>query len=181
MRKRILLLLVICMLLLQAGCGGGTEKAEEEKGDSGEAKQNVVGGAANPWDLYTQAEAEAALGAKVTPEIKDGENHPLGQKIVFYDPGVDNKSFIQVSIVADEGIKAEGSSAKQIYEETKKALGSGDNFQLVEGFGDDAFWGTNGLHILAGSSYIDISTGNSSDPANFELAKKVAETVLSRL
>lgn len=171
-------MLVVCLLLL-AGCGGGSEQAGEPEGDAGEAESAAVGEAVNPWDLYTQAEAEAALGEKCNADLKDTQN-PMGQKIAFYDTASeDDFRFIQVGIVQDEGIKAEGVSARQIYDDTKNALT--DGAQPIEGIGEDAFWGTNGLHIFVGSSYINISTGNSSDPANLELAKQVAEVVLSRL
>ncbi len=76
-------------------------------------------------------------------------------------------------------LKEQDYNVKQLYEETKKGLSDGS--QPVEGMGDDAFWGLNGLHILADNFYINISTGNSDDPANLELAKQVAEVVLSRL
>lgn len=51
----------------------------------------------------------------------------------------------------------------------------------VPGLGEEAFWGTNGLHVLDDDVYLTISVGNTNSPGNLELARGIAFTVVSRL
>lgn len=175
-------LIIFCVLLLAAGCGGGADKAAAPAGSAGGAKETAKA-LIDPGSLLTKAEAEAALGGKVKePELKDTKN-PLGQKICFYEP-VSEKidHFIQISVVQNEGIaekaRQNGTSVTQLYQETKKNL---TDAKPVSGIGDEAFWGTGGLHILKGNVYLVISVGNTSKPESLELAKGVAGKVVSRL
>ncbi|MFZ5644707.1 MAG: hypothetical protein ACOY46_14045 [Bacillota bacterium] len=180
--KSCLTLLIFSVILFAAGCGGGNEKAATTAESSGGAKE-AAKVLVEPASLLTKAEAEAALGGQVKePEIKDTKN-PLGQKICFYAPVSEKEDrFIQISVVQNEGmsknLRDTGYNVKELYEETKKNLA---DTKPVPGFGDDAFWGTNGLHILKGSFYVNIAVGNTSRPENLEFAKGLAEKVVSRL
>lgn len=179
--RRLIALLMFCVLLFAAGCGG-SGKPGSPQGDSG-SKETTAKGLVDPGTLLTKAEAEAFLGEPVKdPDLKDTKN-PLGQKICFYAPVSDTAArFIQLSLVQNEGMsksqRDSGYTVKQLYEDTKKNL---TDAKPVAGIGDDAFWGTNGLHILKGNVYLNISVGNSSKPESLELAKKVAEKALPRL
>jgi hypothetical protein len=51
----------------------------------------------------------------------------------------------------------------------------------VTGVGDDACWGTPGLHFLKGDVYVLISVRNTSKRQDLELARLIAGKVLSRL
>ena len=166
MSKKIVLLVISCLLLLQVGCGGGPSGAT---------------GKDDPWDLFTQKEAEAVLGFKVEPELQKIE--AAGQKIVYYGAvSKDKTDFIQVSVVRNEemgdSLKEQGYTAKQLFEETKKNFS--DSSQAVKGFGDEAFWTNGGLHILSDTVYITISTGDSDTPETLERAKEVAKKVMSK-
>ena len=167
MARKVLLLFICCLLLLPAGCN-----APVKVGDAGD----------KPWDLFTQEEAEAILGFEVEPEIQKIDS--MGQKIVFYGPVSDKEtSFIQVSIVRNEemedSLKEQGYSVKQFFEETKKALP--ESPQTVKGFGDEAFWTSGALHILAGDVFVTVSTSHSDTPEALDRAKEVAGIVLDRL
>lgn len=181
--KRYLALLMLCVILFAAGCGG-SGKAGASQEDAGGAKETETAKVLiDPGTLLTKAEAEAALGEQVKePELKDTKN-PLGQKLCIYKP-VSEKSdrFIQISVVQNEGmsekVRQNGTNVTQLYQDTKKNL---TDAKPVSGIGDEAFWGTNGLHILKGNVYLVISVGNTGRPENLELAKGVAEKVVSRL
>jgi len=179
--KQILAFLMIWLLLLAAGCGG---KTGAPQGDNGAAKDTETARElADPLTLLTRAEAEAFLGEPVKePELRDTEN-PLGQKICFYAPASDQAArFIQLSLVQNEGmaknLRDQKYDVRQLYTETKKNF---TDARDVAGVGDEAFWSTNGLHILKGNAYLNISVGNSDKPENLELAKQVAEKALPRL
>ncbi len=181
--KLCLALLMFSVLLFVAGCGS-SGKIGASQGDTGGAQETgAAKGLIDPCTLLTKSEAEAALGETVKePELKDTKN-PLGQKICFYAPVSDKSDrFIQLSVVQNEGmtknLRDSGYNVKQLYEETKKNL---TDAKPVTGIGDDAFWGTNGLHILKGNEYLNISVGNTSKPGNLELAKGLAEKVVGRL
>jgi len=181
--KPCLALLMFCVLLFVAGCGD-SGKAVAPQGDAGGAKETETAkGLIDPCTLLTKAEAEAALGEQVKePEFTDTKN-PLGQKLCLYSPVSENTGrFIQIGLVQNEGmgknLRDQGYNVEQLYTETKKNL---TDAKPVSGIGDEAFWGTNGLHILKGNVYLNISVGNSSKPENLELAKGLAEKVVSRL
>ncbi len=182
--KSCLALIMFFVLLFVAGCGD-SGKAGAPQGSAGGAKET---GTANelidPCTLLTKSEAEAALSEPVKePELKD-TNNPLGGKICIYEPISENSDkFIQIGLVQNEGmtknLRDSGYNVKQLYEETKKNLVQ--DGKPVSGIGDDAFWGTPGLHILKGNVYLNIGVGNTSKPENLELAKSLAEKVISRL
>jgi len=180
-RKHCLALLTFCVLLFVAGCGG-SGKTGAPQGDAGGAKETAKG-IVDPRALLTKAEVEAALREQVRePEFTDTKN-PLGQRLCFYSP-VSEKAdkFIQLSVVQNEGmgksLRDQGYNVEQLYKETKKNLADA---KPVSGIGDEAFWGANGLHILKGNVYLNISVGNTSIPENLELAKVLAEKVVPRL
>ncbi len=135
----------------------------------------------NPCRLLTTEEATHLAGEPVkNPELKDS-NHPLGQKICFYDTRSSSR-LIQISVIRTADIPAKlrknGQSASSIYTSTKEMLAP---VKQVMGLGDDAIWGTPGLHILAGEVYVLVSVGNTSKPENLELARRIAEKALPRL
>ncbi len=135
----------------------------------------------NSCGLLTQEEAEVLLGEPVKgPELKETKN-PLGQKMCLYST-VSSSRLIQISVIrtADMApkIRKQGQSASKIYRTTKEML---DPMEQVEGVGDDACWGTPGLHILKGAIYVLVSVGNTSKRENLELTRRIAEKVLPRL
>jgi hypothetical protein len=161
-----LLMLLLCSVVLLSGCGGsGT----------------VHKGGDDPWDLFTQKEAEKVLGFKVEPQIQKIED--AGQKLVLY-AAVDEKEteFIQVSVVRDENmgdsLKESGYNCKKLFEDTKKDLAGN---KAVEGLGQEAFWSAGGLHIMSEGVYVTVSTGTTDKPEYLERAKEVAETIMERL
>lgn len=163
------------------GCGrpGKTAAPQANAPGTKQAAQGLV----DPCKLLTKAEAEPALGEQVKdPVLKDTKN-PLGQKMCLYLPMAEKSDkFIQIAVVQNEGMRKElrdqGYNVEQLYKETKNNL---PDAMPVPGIGDEAFWGTNGLHTLRGNVYLNISVGNTSKPENLELAKRVAEKVIGRL
>ena len=143
MARKISVLLICSLLLLLAGCGGSSKNGSPKD---------------KPWDLFTEEEAEEILGFEVEPEIQKID--PAGQRFVYYGAvQEDEKRFIQLSVVRsedmEESLKEQGYSAKKMFEEAQNALS--DNPQLVEGFGDEAFWisdSTDALHVLVGEVYL---------------------------
>ena len=141
---------------------------------------NGMGGS-DPCGLLSGAEAEELLGEPVNaPEPTDTGN-PLGQKLCSYSASSSDR-FIQISILRTEEmskkVRDHGQSAPSVYRTTREML---DPVRAVPGVGDDACWGVPGLHILKGSAYLVIGVGNTDKIENFELARRIAEKVLSRL
>jgi hypothetical protein len=139
-----------------------------------------AGGSSNPCGLLTKDEAEAFAGEAVTsPELKDTKN-PLGQKMCLYNTV--SSRLIQISVIRTADMapdtRKHGQTAAKVYKSTKEML---EPVEPVQGVGDDAFWGTPGLHILKGDIYALISVGNTSKRENLELAKRIAAKVLPRL
>lgn len=180
MLRRSVALILFMVLLLAAGCGKA-DKGGDEQGNNA-AQNKSASEVTDARSLLTKAEAEALLGEPVKePDYQVKE--PMGQQLLFFSAKSDAAlKFIQVSVVQNEGmndsLRSSGYNVTKLYQETKKMFK--DN-QSVTGIGDEAFWATNGLHILKSNYYVNISTGNTQDPANLELAKKVADKVIPRL
>jgi len=173
---------ILCWILLAAsGCGKtSSPAAPQDKGlEAEKPAQKIV----NPCSLITKEEAEAALGEPVQePEFEDTKN-PLGQKLCQYNPKSESsQKFIQISVVQNEGmskvLREQEYNVVKLFQETKKNLAKA---QPVPGIGEDAFWGTPGLHVLKGSVYFVVGVGNTDLPANLELAKSLAQKAASRL
>ncbi len=75
-------------------------------------------------------------------------------------------------------VRDHGRSAPEVYRTTRDML---DPVRAVPDVGEDACWGTPGLHILQGDTYIVIGVGSTSRMENLELARRVAAKVLGRL
>jgi hypothetical protein len=141
----------------------------------------LASGPFDPCGLLTKKEAEALVGEPVKdPEQKDTKN-PLGQKMCLYET-VSSSRLIQISVIRtgdmSPKVRKHGQRASKVYRTTREML---DPVEQVPGVGDDACWGTPGLHILKGEIYVLVSVGNTSRRDNLELARRIAQKVLPRL
>jgi hypothetical protein len=159
MRNKTLLItsfISLTVMLLLSGCEGRVISENEVK---------TTGNASNPCKLITKSQVEKIFKESFKdPEDKSPNNHPLGQKIYFFDAVNERSfSFLQLSLII-------GDQAKTIYYDTKKLTDGKE----VNGYGDSAFWASLGLHVLTKNIFLNIYCGNSSKPVNLERAKKVA-------
>jgi hypothetical protein len=178
--KFLVVFFLACSLTLAAvaGCGKSPSTKppmEDGKGETKKAQELI-----DPRSLITEAEAEAALGEAIGEVVYDESNNPLGQKLVCYN-SASSYRFIQISLIQTAAmtaaVEASGQTAATIYQTTKENLDA----EEIPGFGDDAFWGTPGLHILKGDVYLNIAVGNTDDPKNLEMAKTLAGLAVPRL
>ena len=141
----------------------------------------LASGPFDPCGLLTKEEAEALVGEPVKSPAQQDTKNPLGQKMCLYDT-VSSSRLIQISVVRTTDmsprVRKHGQSASKVYQTTREML---DPVTQVPGVGDDACWGTPGLHILKGEIYVLVSVGNTSRRENLELARRIAEKVLPRL
>ncbi len=185
MKKTVLIVgLLLGVLLLMTACSNpGTSGSGKSNTSQVEEKKDASSGLIDPRNLLTRAEAEALMGEALKEAEYNDTKNALGQKIVMYSPTSDKAvRFLQLSLVQNEAMSANlrgsGYNVSKLYQETKKNL---PGAQAISGIGDEAFWGTNGLHILKGNVYLNISVGNSSKAENLELAKQAAAKALARL
>jgi len=177
--SRVLIVLVITSLFLFFGCGDGDSSSESISQKSMSKQGKII----VPCSLITKTEAEEILGVTLKkPELQDS-NNPLGQKICLYSPTKDvSFAFLQISVVQTSAMPpnmvSSAMNAAKIYKQTKENM---TDIKELTGIGDEAFWGTLGLHILTGDAYIVISLGSSSNPANMEKAKKIAGVILKKI
>lgn len=137
--------------------------------------------ALDPCGLLTTQEMEALVGEPVSePEQRDAKN-PLGQRMCLYST-VSSSRLIQISVIrtADmaQGIRDHGQNAVKVYTTTKEMLNPAED---VPGVGDDACWGTGGLHILKGEVYLLVAVGNTGKRENLDLARRIAGKIMLRL
>ncbi len=178
--KRIHLSLMIALLAsaaLVAGCGGATDEASS--GSQTPAASQTAG--FDVSSLLTQDEAADFLGTAVGPaKITLPEIAPAQPYLLFYEAADGSDRFIQVGVVPDSPeLAAIDQTAEKIYLSTRDDIVEGE--EMLDGIGQEAFWGTLGLHVLQGPYYVTIGVGNTNDPANLTLAKEVAALVLPRL
>lgn len=172
--------IVILITIAVAGCGGSSEKAPkptEKRAENPKTSAKMVDASL----LITRKEAEEAFGEPVKEAKINKTGNAMGQEICLYE-AEESSRFIQVSVIQNqamsESMREQGQSAEGIFRTTKANT---TPMKEIPGIGDDAFWGTPGLHILKGDVYINIAVGNTDDPANLELAKKLAQIALSKL
>jgi hypothetical protein len=173
-----LIVLVFTALFLPCGCGEGGFSTPTGTDEALKTGKFIV-----PCSLVIKAEAEEILGETLKePEPQDSTN-TMGQQTCFFFPTSDTSfTYLQVSVVQTSAMPSRmvssGMNAARIFQQTKDNM---TGIKELEGVGDEAFWGTFGLHIMTGDVYIIISVGSSSDPANLEKAKKIALLILKRL
>lgn len=174
MKKSFIVLSALCLFLLLVGCSNGASTDEQNGEQNGFVESHL-----DPCTLITKAEAETALGEPVEdPECTT--NSPVGQVICSYSTPETFK-FVQIALTRTgdmpDSLTEIGESAATIFETTRDNI-EGQN---ISGLGDQAFWGVPGLHVLKGDIYFCISVGSTDKPENLEMAKGLAELVLSRL
>jgi hypothetical protein len=173
---------MLVFITLLIGCNDQKQTTDQGNVNAEEAGL-AVAELSDPAQLLSKAEAEVLLDEPIKePEVEDTEN-AMGQILYHYDPvSEDSRSFIQISLVKNQlmsdNLKEQDYDVTKLYTETKTMLG---DVQEIEGIGENAFWGTNGLYLVKGDYYLNIAVGNSSDPENLTLAQKIAEKVVERL
>ncbi|MHB8840328.1 MAG: hypothetical protein ACYC56_00840 [Candidatus Aquicultor sp.] len=183
-RRLFIIFLSVLIAVAIAGCGGSSVKAPSEKERRVENQKTVANTKiVDPSLLITRQEAEEALGEPVKEATINKTGNAMGQVICLYNAVSEESSrFIQISVIQTQGMsgvmREQAQSAITTFRTTKQNT---DPMKEVPGLADDAFWGTPGLHILKGDVYLNIAVGNTNDPANLELAKKLAKIALSRL
>jgi hypothetical protein len=156
----IIRILPLCLFLLFPGCSGNSP-GQPETGSENATVQQQASKIIEPCDLITAKDAETMLGEAVKPAEKT-DNQVVGQKLCLYNP-VDTQStqFLQVVLTQDAFMPPQGTTSASIYKSLK------DNFEGmrkdVEGVGDEAFFATGGLSILADGYYIQIGAGNNNN------------------
>lgn len=178
--NRLILLSLMLVFLLSASSGCGNTDSKDPSAKSTQ-KDLVTKETINPCSLLTKAEAELALGEQVKEQELSDSRNVLGQKICIYS-AASSMRFIQLSIVQTSGMdkvmKEQGYTSAMLYKDTESMMTSP---QPISGIGDQAFWGTPGLHVLKGETYLTISVGNTDLAENLELAKKIAQKVIQKL
>jgi hypothetical protein len=166
----------ISLAVLLTGCGG----APNTQQDPGEPALNSTEQSIDVSTLLTREEAAEFLKTEVGEALVTLPEMSPAQPYLLFFESTDASKFIQVGVLPDSAPLAEiGQTAEQIYTSTRDDIV--ENEVPVDGVGDEAFWGTLGLHIHQGPYYVTIGVGNTNNPANLELAKEIAGVVLPRL
>lgn len=181
MKKLIWMVIVVgLMAAVFAGCsGGGTLKAPSEKQEEPEqpkaeepkVEEPKIDDAAEqpkedepapapteliePEQLISREEAAELLGEPVMLGDKT-DNEVVGQKLACYEAEDDNSIlFLEVSL-QQQAYMPEGMTPKGMFDATIGAFEP----EEVPDIGDEAYFATPGLHIMAHDYYILIASGN---------------------
>jgi hypothetical protein len=181
MKIVLFLVAAVVMMLSCLGCGEDRKTDRAEKAGSAVPGVENRAGATTPCSLISKAQVEEIFGEPFHEgEDRSLEKNPLGQRICFWNTAASRSfRFLQVSIIKTSAMPAgTGAGAETIFRQTRENL---TPIQAVANVGDEAFWGTMGLHLLQGDAYINIAVGNSNRLGNLQIAKRVAVIVLSNL
>jgi hypothetical protein len=177
----LLVLASVAVMLILPVCGESQRTDQVENAGKAAHGTEVHVGTIVPCTLISKAQVEEIFGEP----FQDGENksrevNPLGQQICFWNTAASRSfRFLQISIIKTSAIlNSTVPDAATIFRQTRENL---NPIRMVGDVGDDAFWGTMGLHLLQGDVYIHITVGNSNRPGNLEIAKKVAAIGLGNL
>lgn len=177
----VLLLTISC---LSAGCA--KDSVQENPRNDSEQLQAVD--SLDPALLITREDAEAIL--KEPCKEAAITTNPMGQQVCFYEPQTEGMTvrFVQLSVISSdamtEQMKQQGYDAAQLFEDSKNLL---EDIEEVPDYGDQAFWGGNGLkagaglHVLKGDVYFSVVVGLGEEAADLEAARELARKVLNRL
>lgn len=172
-KKMIIIITMFTLVISVFGCGSKDTESMDMNNEPKKTESFDI------TSLITKEEAENAIGMEVKDAIIT-EQEAIGQVQCFYD-GVEldiETGFVQLSILRTENMPDNGQTVEGIYSDIK------DNDldkEAIDEIGDDAFWGTGGLHVLKGDVYFNISVGNSDVKGNIEICKNLAKIVLERL
>lgn len=143
----------------------------------------------DPCTLLTKEVVERELGLTVgSPQSGYAEN-PLGERFCrFPDPGRTSENRVVISIVfngsIDPALLNDGYNVQRMHEGRKA---SPDLIQVVDGLGDDAFWGGsgqelwNGLHVLIHDLYVQVDVSSGDSELDYRVARNLAVTALEQL
>ena len=172
----VMLLCIVCVLTLYIGGCSSKPTAGPDILPAQQTEQTI----ACP---LSKEEIEAAVGEKVKDPISRDAKRPFGQRLYIYRGAADGSNcFVQISVVRSENMtaaaKERGMTAPKLFYDTKEKL---NKVTPVADIGDDAYWGTPGLHVLIGDLYLTITVGYVNKKHNLSIAKDLAQKVLPRL
>ena len=182
--KRHLFSLLACLLVsvaLWSGCGGGSDEGASTGSQPPASSAATDAAGFDVASLLTPDEAASLLGSPVAPAtVTLPDIAPAQPYLLFFETADGSDRFIQVGVIPDSPqLAAIDQTAEKIYLSTRDDIVDGE--EMIAGIGQEAFWGTLGLHIWQGPYYVTIGVGNTNDPANLDLAKEIAALVLPRL
>lgn len=158
-------------------------------------------GALRPCELYTQADAEALFGEKVSAGVSRKTTFPAGESCRYTFNKKGGSFGVTVKVSTSQAIHEEGinDSARDVFERQTQARKSSEHaakkFKEIDGLSDRAFWEGNNLWLLKGDVLITITVHavldgsftnrEAMDAAHEEqslaLSRQVAEKVLSKM
>jgi hypothetical protein len=143
----------------------------------------------DPCNVVGQSEVESELGMEVGDPQGGYAENPLGERFCrFPDPDRTSKDLVNISITFNDSIDPallnDGYTVDRMYEGRKV---SPDLIQIVDGVGDDAFWGGagddfwNGLHILVHDIYVQVDVSSGDEEIDYQAARNIAVIALERI
>ena len=141
----------------------------------------------NPCVLLTQADVEEVLGEKVKPgRLRDSTAMSLGRSCTYFTTDSIQLKTVKLSLSESKSLAEFGlyDSAATAFNKKVNALKGSEygatKYKPVSGFGDEAFWLTNTLHILKGDVYLRIKVAGlpAKGKGQKEVEKKVAQKSL---
>jgi hypothetical protein len=166
-----------------------------QAGNNFVSQSNVGGKIYDPCQLLTAQDVEGIFsGLAITVTKHDLEPNAIGQKICFYSADETDMKFVQISVINEKEMlastQAGGQNAEQLFSNTKDMI---EGSQEINGLGDAAFFGGNGLKLGSGlhvlkkdkgiyfSLDLGLGRGNIDEAKHIELETNLAKKVLNRL
>ncbi len=143
----------------------------------------------DPCNLLGGVEVESELGMSVGDSQSGYVENPLGERFCrFPDPQNPDSDLVNISIVfnnsIDPALLNDDFNVKRMYKGRKV---DPNLIELVNGVGDDAFWGGsgqelwNGFHVLINDIYLQIDVHSGDESLNYQAARNLAVIALERL
>jgi hypothetical protein len=143
----------------------------------------------DPCSLLKRAEIEAEMGVSLDDPQSGYVENPLGERYCsFPDPEDPEKELFRLSIVFNDSIDPallnDGYSVLRMFEGRKA---SPELIQVVNGVGDEAFWGGsgvelwNGLHVFVYDVYLQVDVNTGDEKLDYRVARNMAVAALERL
>lgn len=145
----------------------------------------------DPCVFITKSDAEAIAGGPMNEPLQDESQDPAGKSCRYFSTQESNLSrAVEIQVLESDNLKMSlyGWPADEYFSHFKAGhKNAGDDFEQLQGLGDDAYWWGSNVFVLKGKYVLMVSArgfgsgGEDTEAKNKEATIKAAHIAVGRL